>query len=138
MHYSVKGLVMLEIIPISLFVLYIALYIYKPHDSALRVVIVLLIIIIFLYVWHKSIRISVKNGVFEYRSIFRKRIIRIDDIREAYIQVGLVGWKDYYRSSNRLMIRPKSGSHVKEFYISIWVFNLEDMRKLMDLLPMRD
>ncbi len=111
----------------------------KNLDSLIGIdTFIIFVIGIFIYLWFRSFRITVRNGILTYKQLLGKtRVIRIEDIEEAYTEIGVKKKGDEYRAFIRLMIKPKKGVNVEEFYINMKPFEEQGLRQLFEILPMR-
>ncbi len=135
---SVKGLIVSESIVVLLFVLSsIALFRVPVYSNWIPVVVIFIFGNI-VFFWFKSFNIQCANGILKYRSPFGGiKEIPIQEIEEAYIEAGVLDKKDVYRGFFRLVLRPKATSKMKGFYINMAVFDNANIKKLIDILPMR-
>lgn len=137
-RYSKGSLVIAESFVLLLTIMGIMSYISSKINDVLIVTICIIIFGIFVYLWFRSFRIIVEEGVLTYKQLLgRNRIIRIEDIEEAYTEIGVKHKGDEYRAFIRLMIKPKKGCGVEGFYINLKPFEEKGIRQLFDILPMR-
>jgi len=138
-RYSFVSLVIGESLISIVTILYLFLIIEKGFQiDILMVTLFFIMVQFFMYIWFKSFRIKVKEGVLRYSQLFGKtKEIRIEDIKEAYTEIGIKRPEDTNKAFMRLIIKPKEDSGVEEFYINIKPFDENGIRKLFELLPMR-
>src|SRR5712664_3639469 len=83
-----------------------------------------------LILWLRTIRLTIADGEFSYRTLFGNRSIRLTDIEKAETQ--LIGTsKGQYRA---LMIYPYPEKMQKPMRVNIGAFSREDLGRLFDLL----
>ncbi|MEW6528234.1 MAG: hypothetical protein AB1444_16395 [Spirochaetota bacterium] len=137
-RYSIASLLIAETFVLILTIIGVESYISSKINDALIVTICIIIFGIFIYLWFRAFRITVENGVLTYKQLFGKtRVIRIDDIEEAYTEIGVKHKGDEYRAFIRLMIKPKKGCGVEGFYINLKPFEEKGIHQLFEILPMR-
>jgi len=95
--------------------------------------IILCVIIYFIF---KSYWVKVEEGLLTYNSFFgRKKIIKLEDIEKAWIEVGISDVSDLFRPMIRLVIKPKIHTEMKPFYIHMKVLEKINGVRLMNILP---
>ena len=112
-----------------------------PHNYKIWIGFIIIFISgIMIFFIVKSFHIEITNGILRYSSPFSKiKEIHLTDIEEAFIEAGVIDKnRDLFRGLIRLIIRPKSTSRVKGFYINLFVFDQKDIKELLDILPMKD
>jgi hypothetical protein len=81
-----------------------------------------------------SLRITVRDGLLSYRSLFRgTHSIKLSDIRQARVDVRLLTIPSG-RPPYALFIEPLPTADVKPFVINMKLFSRENLRTLFDLL----
>ncbi|HRR62030.1 MAG TPA: hypothetical protein P5547_13945 [Spirochaetota bacterium] len=138
-NYSLSSMIIAEIFVFILLGIYLlAIYKNPNEDSCVIVFFAILFFGIFVFIWFRSFKIVIKNGVLKYSLLLGKRKeIPLEEIEEAYIEIGVNSKEDVYKAFMRLVIRPKKYSNIKEFYINLKPFEREGISKLLKILPMR-
>ena len=65
----------------------------------------------------------------------RKKIIKLEDIEKAWIEVGVYDVYDLFKPMIRLVVKPKRHIEMKPFYIYMKVLEKINGVRLMNILP---
>ena len=95
--------------------------------------IILCVVIYFIF---KTYWVKVEEGLLTYNSFLgRKKIIKLEDIEKAWIEVGVYDVYDLFKPMIRLVVKPKRHIEMKPFYIHMKVLEKINGVRLMNILP---
>ncbi|HPA62841.1 MAG TPA: hypothetical protein PLC67_02685 [Spirochaetota bacterium] len=89
-----------------------------------------------IYLIFKSYWVKVQEGFLTYNCLFgRKKRIKLKNIDKAWIEIGVIDFSDLFKPTIRLVIKPKTNTKSKTFYINVKVLEKSNLERLLEILP---